>query len=199
MNSYTIMHEWTLQEVIAQVGYTVNPWDSTYKVSFVTIMYDEMELETIPLWKGTTPEAAKDYIEDLWQIIIARFYNWSCIETVSADLNSLEAYKEYTRFFTKLANIVLMTYDKYAGIIKSFKSIQSDLMAQVKSTTETGYNDTPQSEGSYGDTTHRSSYTKVTSLVDGATPIERLNEINNKLKNIMLDWSNEFKRLFWEE
>ena len=192
------MHEWTLQNIIVHIGYNANPWE-TGNATFIAIMYDEMEFETIPLWKGTTPETAKDYIEDLWQLIISRFYDWYCIETVSDDLNSLEAYKEYCKFFTKFANIVLVTYDKYAGIIKSFKSIQSDLMAQVKSSTETGYNDTPQNEGSYTDSTHRSSYTKVSSLVDGATPIERLAEINNKLRNIMLDWSNEFKRLFWED
>lgn len=198
MNSYTIMHEWTLQEVIQQIGYYANPWE-TGTCTFSGIMYDEMEFETIPLWKSYNPTVSKDYIEDLWQIIISRFYDWNCIETKSDDISSLEAFTEYKKFFVKLANIVLLTYDKYAGLIKSFKSIQSDLMKQVNSTTETGYNDTPQSEGSYTDDTHRSSYTKVTSLVDGATPIERLNEINNKLKNIMLDWSNEFKRLFWEE
>lgn len=171
MNSYTIMHEWTLQEVIQQIGHYADPWQ-TGNITFSELIYVDLGLETIPLWKTTSPLVSKDYIEDLWNIIIARFYDWSCIETKSDNIASSEAYTEYEKFFIKLANIVLITYDKYAGIIKSFKSIQSDLMKQVNSTTETGYNDTPQSEGSYTDTTHRSSYTKVTSLVDGATPIE---------------------------
>lgn len=193
MNSYRITYSWTFAEVIDSLGYQIDPWHNA--VDFDDIFYTELSLTSLPLWKTISPVTSKDYIEDLWQLIIARFHDWYFLETNSNSIDPAEANRALITF----ANIIVVTYDKYAGIIKSFKSIQSDLMKQVNSTTETGYNDTPQSEGSYGDTTHRSSYTKVTSLVDGETPIERLNEINNKLKNIMLDWSNEFKRLFWEE
>ena len=76
---------------------------------------------------------------------------------------------------------------------------------QVKANTtaKTGYNDTPQNEdsGGFEDATHRTSFTKVTSdtATDGATPIERIDEIDRKIKNIMLEWCQEFKDLFWSE
>lgn len=153
-----------------------------------------------PIWVNSGGDyIPKPYIEDLYALLKARFYDWYAVEINSEDEPLTASSPELSAFITRFINIIVNTYDKYAAILAAFNTAKSKLMGQVEATTETGYNDTPQSEGDYTDDTHRSSYTKVTSKVDGATPIERLDEIQKKIRNIMLEWSNEFKPLFWTD
>lgn len=174
-----------------------SPWGlgSIFKVVFPYSTYNNA-----PIWVSNEGDHdPKPYIEDLFNLLKARFYDWYAVEIDSADDPLTNSSPELTDFMIKFINVLVNTYDKYAAILDSFAIAKAKLMGQVESSTETGYNDTPQSEGDYTDSTHRSSYTKVTSLVDGATPIDRLDEIQKKIRNIMLEWSDEFKPLFWIE
>ena len=148
--------------------------------------------------------ALKDHLEDLFNLLYKRYSDWYCLR-LKGEPSDLEIDGEYKKFLLKLNNITAMTYDKYITRIEIFEAESSDLMRQVASgtTAKTGYNDTPQNESSGGfeDATHRTTFTKVesNSLTDGATPIERIDEIDRKIKNIMLEWCEEFKQLFWED
>ena len=148
-------------------------------------------------------EALKDYLEDLYNLLYKRYYDWYCVQLDGGNITPQDETLAYQKFMLKVSNITQMTYDKYAARIGIFAAAKNSLMAQVKgnTTAKTGYNDTPQSEGDFEDTTHRTSFTKVTSdsATDGATPIERIDEIDRKIKNIMLEWCQEFKDLFWSE
>lgn len=145
----------------------------------------------------------KDYLEGLYNLLYKRYYDWYCVGLDGYNISAEELHLAYQKFMLKVINITQMTYDKYAARIGIFTTAKNSLMAQVKANTtaKTGYNDTPQSEGDFEDTTHRTSFTKVTSdsATDGATPIERIDEIDRKIKNIMLEWCQEFKDLFWSE
>lgn len=183
--------DYTFKEVLDFLDNNPNePWDmeNSFKDEFYTAY------GAAPLWTGT-PAAAKPYLDDLWSLLFARFSGWYCLEVEY--LPTTPVVKR--DFLDKVINIIVNTYDKYAAILAAFNTAKSKLMGQVEATTETGYNDTPQSEGDYTDDTHRSSYTKVTSKVDGATPVERLDEIQKKIRNTMLEWTNEFKPLFWTD
>lgn len=147
----------------------------------------------------------KDYLEDLYNLLYKRYYDWYCVQLDGGNITPQDETLAYTKFMLKVVNITQMTYDKYAARIGIFATAKNSLMAQVKgnTTAKTGYNDTPQNEdsGGFEDATHRTSFTKVTSdtATDGATPIERIDEIDRKIKNIMLEWCQEFKDLFWSE
>ena len=188
-----IKYDFTFKEVLDILTNSMNkPWDmaESFKLTFYT------DYTSAPLWTSTSPVAAKTYIEDLWKLLFARFSEWNCLEE---DESYISQGIHPRKFTDPLINILVMTYDKYAILIKGLDDIRLKLLAQVESSTETGYNDTPQSEGDYTDSTHKTSYTKVKSLTDGATPIERLDEVHKKIKNLYLEWSDEFKRLFWED
>ena len=150
-------------------------------------------------------ESLKDYLEDLYNLLYKRYNEWYCVHLDGYNITPEEETAAYNKFMLKVMNITEMTYDKYAARISIFNNAKNTLMAQVKgnTTAKTGYNDTPQEESSGGfeDATHRTSFTKVTSdtATDGATPIERIDEIDRKIKNIMLEWCEEFKQLFWED
>ena len=198
MNNYLIVEDFSWRELIAVAYQDFNPLN---KNSFFDMFNEDMPNSNF-VFKNAS--ALKDHLEDLFNLLYKRYNEWSCVRlkapfTTDADK---EAYKH---FLLKLNNVTEMTYDKYATRIGIFAAAKSNLMGQVKAGTiaKTSYNDTPQEESSGGfeDATHRTTFTKVDSqsLTDGATPIERIDEIDRKIKNIMLEWCEEYRSLFWED
>lgn len=148
--------------------------------------------------------ALKDHLEDLFNLLYKRYSDWYCVRA-KGDYDPQTGEEYYIKFLLKLNNVTELTYDKYVTRLDIFTAKKASLMGQVQAGTiaKTSYNDTPQNENSGGfeDATHRTTFTKVDSqsLTDGATPIERIDEIDRKIKNIMLEWCEEYKQLFWED
>ena len=194
-----IVTEYTWSELIANAYTTLSPFTTN---SFYGV-FDDIFTYDIFVFKNDS--SLKDYLEDLYNLLYQRYYDWHCAQLDGCNITPQDETLAYQKFMLKVSNITQMTYDKYAARIGIFATAKNSLMAQVKgnTTAKTGYNDTPQNEdsGGFEDATHRTSFTKVTSdtATDGATPIERIDEIDRKIKNIMLEWCQEFKDLFWSE
>lgn len=194
-----IVNEYTWSEILAIAYDTLSPFSTN---SFFDV-FDDMFTSDAFVFKNNS--SLKDYLEDLYNLLYKRYYDWYCLQLDGDNIPPQEVNAAYQKFMLKVMNITQMTYDKYAARISIFTTAKNSLMAQVKGNTiaKTGYNDTPQNEdsGGFEDATHRTSFTKVTSdtATDGATPIERIDEIDRKIKNIMLEWCQEFKDLFWSE
>ena len=198
MNNYEIVTDFSWEEIIAD---NFEEYDPLNNNSFFDLFYEDIP-STNFVFKDTS--ALKDHLEDLFNLLYKRYSEWYCLRLKGA-FTIEEEYKAYKRFLLKLNNITQMTYDKYATRLDIFATAKANLMGQVKAGTiaKTSYNDTPQEESQSGfeDATHRTTFTKVDSqsLTDGATPIERIDEIDRKIKNIMLEWCEEFRSLFWED
>ena len=194
-----IVTEYTWLELSTNNYTTLNPFATN---SFFTAFDDIFEGDGFVF---KSEEALKDYLEDLYNLLYKRYNDWYCVYLDGENITPEEETAAYNKFMLKVMNITEMTYDKYATRLKIFADTKASLMGQVKAGTiaKTSYNDTPQEESSGGfeDATHRTTYTKVDSqsLTDGATPIERIDEIDRKIKNIMLEWCQEFRSLFWED
>ena len=198
MNNYEIVTDFSWEELIADAYAECDP---TSQTSFFDVFENDLPTSNF-VYKSD--RALKDHLEDLFNLLYKRYYDWSCVRLKGA-FTAAEEEKAYKRFLLKLNNITAMTYDKYATRLDIFAAKKATLMGQVQAGTiaKTSYNDTPQNESSGGfeDATHRTTFTKVDSqsLTDGATPIERIDEIDRKIKNIMLEWCEEYKQLFWED
>ncbi len=198
MNNYEIVTDFSWGELIADAYTECDPVNQT---SFFDVFENDLPTSNF-VFKDSS--ALKDHLEDLFNLLYKRYSEWYCVRLKGA-FTTTEELAKYQKFLLKLNNVVAMTYDKYVARIGIFATAKNSLMAQVKgnTTAKTGYNDTPQNEdsGGFEDATHRTSFTKVTSdtATDGATPIERIDEIDRKIKNIMLEWCQEFKDLFWSE
>lgn len=198
MNNYEIVTDFSWEEIIADNATALDPLNRN---SFFDLFYDDIP-STNFVFKDST--ALKDHLEDLFNLLYKRYYDWSCLRLKGA-FTMAEEYQAYKKFLLKLNNVTEMTYDKYATRLDIFAAKKATLMGQVQAGTiaKTFYNDTPQeeSQGGFEDATHRTTFTKVDShsLTDGATPIERIDEIDRKIKNIMLEWCEEYRQLFWED
>lgn len=88
--------------------------------------------------------------------------------------------------------------DKYSLLISNLEANKNKLLGQIKSSSVNRFNDVPQNQGSYEDDAHNSTVTKTETATDGTTLLSRLNEIEDNLKRLYIDWSNEFRRfIIW--
>ena len=193
---YKIEYYFTFKEVMNNYS----PYsDSSF--SWYSILHDAVPYA--PLYKMTsdTPpvEVLKDNLEDLLNLVYSRYLHhyiyWKGEETLSED--------DFNEIALKLANVIMITYPKYSPLVGFYKAQESSLMSKIASVSNSkiGFNDTPQNGGLFDDDSHRSNVTEseTTNETAGDTPINRLDEIRRKLTSIMLEWSNEFDRIFLEE
>lgn len=196
---------WTFKEVLD----TRNSGDST-AWSMANTFYQEFytKYANAPLWADSS--TADDYIEDLYLLVYARYFDSYCVRTeydydVDEDSQVLDT-TTLERFIVNFINLIVLTYPKYSTLLAYYDAQQSNLMNQISST-QTGvarFNDTPQNAESgdeFEGDTHVTNITNTsaTSATDGMTPIERLKQIQDSYKSVMNDWSNEFAKLFIDE
>lgn len=139
-------------------------------------------------------EATKMFQRYLWP----RFYNqYICYtdDTSIADDDSEDVIVD------KIGQIIAWLQasdDKYSLLISNLEANKTKLLGQIKSSSVNRFNDVPQNQGSYDDDAHNSTVTKTETATDGTTLLSRLNEIEDNLKRLYIDWSNEFRRfIIW--
>lgn len=84
--------------------------------------------------------------------------------------------------------------ERYLPLITNLTAIQSKLMDRIGSQSVTLFNDTPQNGGDFTTDPYTTNATKSTTETDGASPIARLKEVQDLLRNYYGDWANEFSR-----
>ena len=132
----------------------------------------------------------KDYI---WP----RFYQEFVVYTDSDE--SEDFVEKFSR--TKVGQIFawwISSSDKYSLLIQNLEANKSKLLDDVKSTSISRFNDTPQNSGDFSDDQHTSTVTTTENSSNAGTMMQRLNEIEDKIKQLYIDWSNEFRKfIIW--
>lgn len=88
--------------------------------------------------------------------------------------------------------------DKYGLLIKNLELNKAKLLDDIKSQSVARFNDTPQNSGDFSDDPHTSNITTTENSSAGGTMIQRLNEIEDNIKQLYIDWSDEFRKfIIW--
>lgn len=88
--------------------------------------------------------------------------------------------------------------DKYSLLIKNLNNNKQKLLDDVKSSSISRFNDTPQNSGDFSDDQHTSTVTKTENSSNVGTMMARLNEIEDNIKQLYMDWSDEFRKfIIW--
>ena len=88
--------------------------------------------------------------------------------------------------------------DKYSLLIQNLEANKAKLLDDVKSSSVARFNDTPQNSGDFSDDNHTSTLTKTENSSNVGTMMQRLNEIEDNIKQLYIDWSNEFRKfIIW--
>ena len=140
-----------------------------------------------------TVETLKCFREYIWP----RFYQEAIIY-VDSDEDE-DFVKKFAR--TKVGQIMAWwnaSSEKYVLLIKNLTNNKKKLLDDVKSTSTSRFNDTPQNSGDFSDDQHTSTVTKTENSSNVGTMMARLNEIEDNIKQLYLDWSNEFRKfIIW--
>lgn len=111
----------------------------------------------------------------------------------SPEISALE--DELKSWAARVIRWINETSDRYVPLIENYETIKSKLMNTIDSENLVLYNDTPQSAGNWTTDPYTTTATKTTSKQEIATPIERLREVDEKLKSLYGEWANEFRML----
>lgn len=88
--------------------------------------------------------------------------------------------------------------EKYSLLIQNLENNKAKLLDDVKSASISRFNDTPQNSGDFSDDQHTSTVTKTENSSNVGTMMSRLNEIEDNIKQLYIDWSNEFRKfIIW--
>ena len=143
-----------------------------------------------------TIEDAQGY-ECFANYIWPRFYQEAIIYTDSDE--DEDFVKKFAR--TKAGQIMSWwksSMEKYTMLIQNLENNKSKLLDDVKSSSTSRFNDTPQNSGDFSDDQHTSTVTKTENSSNVGTMMARLNEIEDNIKQLYIDWSNEFRKfIIW--
>ena len=108
-----------------------------------------------------------------------------------------DLYDEITeKVLRKFSYVYNTTKDRYLALLDIYANQKANLLNKVESNTIQRYNDTPQNGGDWSDDEHTSNITRIENSNDFTPLMDRINEIQNKLRNIQKDWEDEFKGIF---
>ena len=152
----------------------------------------------------TVPNAAwinsfSQYIDICWQKHIwPKFYDKAICYTDDDTIADDDSKKVFSNFIGPIISWMTNTDDKFSLLIKNQEDNRANLLKAIKSSSVSRFNDTPQNDGAYDDNAHNTNTTKVENETDGATLLARLNEVEDNLKRLYENWSNEFRKfIIW--
>lgn len=94
------------------------------------------------------------------------------------------------------------TYKRYMLLLKLYEDSKNKLLLPItsESSLDSRFNDTPQDEGSFDDVQHNTNVSQSKGLQKNErdTIIERIDDISKKYRNLLHDWSDEFRGIFIE-
>lgn len=160
--------------------------------SFMNSCLQKTGLTTIHVTTETA-ESQNCFRDYIWP----RFYQEAITYT---DSDESETFVEkFAR--TKVGQIFawwLSSVEKYSMLIQNLEANKSKLLNDVKSSSIARFNDTPQNSGDFSDDNHTSNITKTENSSNVGTMMQRLNEIEDNIKQLYIDWSNEFRKfIIW--
>lgn len=190
----------TLGEIVALEDNTIAP-NSSHDIDISTIM----STHGLVLEESTTEKM--DIFKQLMRIVYARFYNSEVCRKIleypyyiDAEEPSDEERKEVFRSFVNLFNL---TSPRFIPLLNQYKANESNPIAKITSTSrgKTRFNDTPQNGGDFYDDPHSSNITQTeaTTETDTGSIVERLDALYKNWREILRDWSSQFKSLFYGE
>ena len=190
---------YTLDDIRKKVGLYLNsagPYTmyASYSnfTTFINKCLEEAGFDTLPVTTEIT-ESEKCFREYIWP----RFYQEAIIYVDSDEDENLV--QKFAR--TKVGQIMswwTSSMEKYTMLIQNLEANKSKLLDDVKSVSTSRFNDTPQNSGDFSDDAHTSTVTKTENSSNVGTMMQRLNEIEDNIKQLYLDWSNEFRKfIIW--
>lgn len=158
---------------------------------------------TLPSKYWTAPQSEdgwfSKHINICWEHYIwPKFYDKPICFTDDEDVADDDSEKVFANFVGPIISWMHASDHKFSLLIENQEANRDKLLGQIKSSSVNRFNDTPQNQGEFEDDSHNTNVTKTENATDGTTLLARLNEIENNLKRLYEDWSDEFRKfIIW--
>lgn len=198
MNKYEVKTTFTLDEILGNDAYA-----ETFALMGEDSLCSEYHLDN---YNAFFPSANYPIYNELFEKVHAKYGSLVCVVikgevTLSHDSSIIS--ERFYKFLIKVLNKIMDTEEFYLNVIKIYQDNLSKLMDKVKgkSINELIFNDTPQTDNGVlkGDS-YATNYTKTINETesDMKSPIERIKDIQESLKNVWADWTHKFRNIFIE-
>ena len=178
---------YTLDDIRKSIGGSYLTGEGPYSMNlkaFSTFINDCLNKVNFTLFSKFTETAESQicFREYIWP----RFYQEAIIYVDSDE--SEDFLEKFCR--TKVGQILswwTSSSEKYSLLIQNLNNNKAKLLDDVKSSSVARFNDTPQNSGDFSDDNHTSNITKTESSSNVGTMMQRLNEIEDNIKQLYLD------------
>lgn len=167
--------------------------------------YDSVSLSDLLTEYGFTYTISTgSRVSELFQKVFNRYSDYYLFELPTNEGDETFVLQKFRNWLGKFLNFYENTKVYYETLLNAYETKLSTIMADIEATTENEviFNDTPQVENGVlkGDD-YATTYTKTASSTKSPmkTPIERLKDIQDSLRNIFYEWTTKANMLFIEK
>lgn len=141
------------------------------------------------------------YYDDAMLYVDVDYPNDVLVPDTKPTPNELFAIKNLNKqcrvFMRKIKAWLEDSSDRYLKLLRLYKENENKLLNKIESINTTQFNDTPQSVNNNLDADgYASTYTKNINSTDGATIMNRLNEVRAAWSSLLDEWVLEFGKKF---
>ena len=146
---------------------------------------------------------APDFTETAESVNCFQIYIWPRFYQEAIIYIDSDESEDFVKKFARTKAGQIMSWwqsssEKYSLLIQNLTANKNKLLDDVKSASISRFNDTPQNSGDFSDDNHTSTVTKTENSSNVGTMMARLNEIEDNIKQLYIDWSNEFRKfIIW--
>lgn len=192
-------------------------WGDTYRPYIKLDFKDDfltglLDLGDEDISNTQLPDYDDDLANELYSLVCGRYFNLAAVKIVKnideaapewETEEMIEAWHNWGYRYLALFN---ETYDYYATLLTQYAGARDSLMADIKATSKNKvkFNDTPQNTNATGTYEGDNYITHFTSTEgENSSPLMskmmRLKEIQDNYRDLMSEWVNDFRRIFYEE
>lgn len=201
MIRYLNRRYWTLDDVRHDIALFPNS-EGLFVAEFNALTMDEFMKDVIKNCGWQEPTANwtfSEYLDKCWQNYIwPKFYDLPICYSDDDSIADDDSEKVFSNYIGAIVAWMDSSDSYYSILIKNLEDNKTKLLNQIKSNSIQRFNDTPQNGGDFSDDNHTTNTTSNEAYTDGGTVLSRLNEIENNLKRLYEQWSDEFRKfIIW--
>ena len=195
--TYFHLFYFTLDDVLNNlIPVNFKPYEGTDL--FTLINNYPTEGNVIPTSKIETFDSA--LLMELSSNIYLRYSKFYTFNYINENVTEIRSSSRLTDWKRRFISLLIGTYEKYETLYSMYKNNKDKLLDRVKTITKgaSRFNDTPQDTGLFEDDPHTTNITQqaAESETDVMPLMERIKEIQNNIRDIIDDWTKEFRALF---
>lgn len=156
---------------------------------------------------GISASVYSSLYEMLMRVVFDRYFSYDFAKKVYEHSNPISiydvawTYDDLRKRWIQFVNVINVTAPRYLPLLIQYTGNAVNPVAKAQSTTtgKSRFNDTPQNGGDWSSDEHTSTITQNEVVVEADTGsiVERLNAMWTNWRSIILEWSNEFRGLFF--